>query len=157
MRGLGLVEEKCFTKGAYHRFTGYANSQMKKIRSKKPTGSRVALVEKFGYDTKFAMHLVRLMSECEQILNEGNLDITLHREKLRNVRNGEWSFEYLEEWFGKKEIMVEEAYNKTELPYTYDEAEMKKLLLECLEIQYGTVSDAVGSEIQEKNLPIRRD
>ena len=48
---------------------------MKNIQNKNPVGKRVELVEKFGYDTKFAYHVVRLVNECECILLKEDLDI----------------------------------------------------------------------------------
>ena len=131
-------------KGAYHRFRGYANSQMKKIRLKtlSTNQKRRVLIEQHGYDTKFAMHLVRLMDECEQILSEGNLDVTRNREQLRNVRAGAWTLEHLETWFDEKEKALEIIYAKSELRQTYDEGAMRELLLECLEEHYGSVEEA---------------
>ena len=132
-------------KGCYHRFKGYAYSQLKKVRNKRPVGDRAELVEKFGYDTKYAMHLVRLLGECEQILNEHTLDLTRDRKRLRHIREGGWTLDQLEEWFEEMEIGLEKAYNNSTLPYTYDEDAMKQLLLECLEIHYGSIEGAVGS------------
>jgi hypothetical protein len=37
-------------KGSWHKFKGYAYSQLNKIRTKTPTGKRAELVEKYGYD-----------------------------------------------------------------------------------------------------------
>lgn len=137
--------------GSYWKFKGYAYSQMHKIEIKKPKegSKRADLVEKFGYDTKFAMHLVRLMSEAEQILIEGDLDITRNREQLKAIRRGEWTIEQIKRHFEDKERALENLYNNTALPHRPDEAKIKKILTECLELHYGSLGNA---EIEQPDL-----
>ncbi len=68
-------------KGCWHKFKGYAFSQMKKMESKDPDpdSKRAANRAKYGFDTKFAAHTLRLMYECEQILESGELDLRVSR------------------------------------------------------------------------------
>jgi len=66
-------------KGCWHKFKGYAYSQLHKMRTKKPEGKRIETVDKYGYDVKFAYHVVRLLDEVEQILTTHDLDITRAR------------------------------------------------------------------------------
>jgi len=57
---------------------------------------RASLEAKFGYDTKHAMHLVRLISEGNELLTTGN--ITFPRpdaEELLDIRNGKYSYDAL--------------------------------------------------------------
>lgn len=58
-------------KGSWYKFKGYSYSQLHKMENKNPEGSRVETIQKFGYDLKFAYHVVRLLNEVEQILSEG--------------------------------------------------------------------------------------
>ncbi|MEM7033402.1 MAG: nucleotidyltransferase domain-containing protein [Chloroflexota bacterium] len=60
-------------KGAWHKYKGYAYSQLNKMQNKKSEGKRRDLVKQYGYDVKFAYHLVRLLLEVEEILETGNL------------------------------------------------------------------------------------
>ena len=39
---------------------------MHKMRTKEPEGKRRAIIEEFGFDVKFAYHVVRLLNEVEQ-------------------------------------------------------------------------------------------
>ena len=66
------------SKRSYHTFKGYAYSQRIKLQVKKEnmTGRR-ELAEEFGYDTKFASHLIRLLMECHQILVEKTISFPL--------------------------------------------------------------------------------
>lgn len=66
--------------------------------------ARAKLEAEFGYDSKHAMHLVRLMKMGEEILLRGEVDVYRKhdREELIRIRNGEWPFEKLIEWADKK-------------------------------------------------------
>ena len=132
-------------KGCYHKFKGYAYSQMHKMRIKDPEkgSKRYDMVQKYGYDLKFAYHLVRLLNECEQILIEGDLDLQRNREQLKSIRRGEWSMAQVEEYFEKKEMNLEELYVKSDLPHQPDEEVLKGLLLEALELHYGSIDECI--------------
>lgn len=127
-------------KGSWHKFKGYAYSQMAKIRNKTNSSNpkRADDIKKHGYDTKFAMHLVRLMCEVEQILTEGDLDLERNREQLKKVREGLHSFEEIQKWFSDKERSLESAYIDSRLPYKADEERIRQILMECLESHYGS-------------------
>ena len=79
------------------------------MRTKKPEGKRIETIEKYGYDVKFAYHVVRLLDEVEQILTIGDLDITRDRERLKAIRSGEWEMERVEQHFENKERILENA------------------------------------------------
>lgn len=130
-------------KGAWHKFKGYAYSQLNKIRTKTPTGKRAALVEEFGFDTKFAYHVVRLLLEVEQILVHRDIDLERDREQLKAIRRGDWTLAQLEQWAGDKERALEAIYHASDVPYAPDEARIKRHLIHCLEMHYGDLSSAV--------------
>lgn len=133
-------------RGAWHKFKGYAYSQMNKIRTKNPTGKRVELVEQHGYDVKFAYHVVRLLLEVEMILGEHDVDLERHREQLKGIRRGEWTLDRLIDWAQAKERDLESLYASSSLPHRPREPEIKALLLRCLEHHYGDLSKAVVVE-----------
>src|ERR1019366_2873763 len=57
--------------------------------------------KKFGYDTKHAAHLVRLISQCFEILKNGTLHVDrsdLDKELLLGIRNGAWTYNELRNW-----------------------------------------------------------
>lgn len=130
-------------KGAWHKFKGYAYSQLHKMTTKDPIGQRKKIIETYGYDVKFAYHVVRLLNEVEQILIEGDIDLQRNREQLKSIRRGEWKESDIREYFAAKEKDLEKLYLESTLPYSPDEAKIKKLLLECLEEHYGNLSDAI--------------
>ena len=130
-------------KGAFHKYKGYAYSQMHKIRTKKPVASRKAEYDKHGYDLKFAYHTVRLMNQAEQILIEGDLDLERNRQQLKDIRKGYWSLEQVEKYFEEKERSLEAVYASSTLQHKPDQEVIKRLLLNCLEITYGSLDNVV--------------
>jgi len=131
-------------KGSFHKIRGYAFSQAKKIRSKEaPTGNRKELVDKFGFDVKYAYHVVRLMDQAQQILEEGDLDLTRNAEKLKAIRRGEWTIEDIEEYFTRKESDLETVYTNSKLRHSPDESAIRQLLIDCIEHHYGNLGDAL--------------
>ena len=136
-------------KGSYHKFRGYAYAQLHKIGTKANSQNpkRQESIEKYGFDLKFAYHVVRLALEGEQILVEQDLDIERSREVLKSIRRGEWSEEKLRGWFGEKEKQLEELYVKSDLRHSPDEDAIKELLMNCLEHHYGSLDNAVKREV----------
>jgi uncharacterized protein len=130
-------------KGAWHKFKGYAFSQMHKMSIKEPEGKRKEVVDKYGFDLKFGYHVVRLLNEIEMILIEGDLDLQRNREQLKAIRRGEWTKEQVVQYFTDKEKSLEETYAKSTLPWSPDEEKIKKLLLICLEMHYGSLDKVI--------------
>lgn len=133
-------------KGCWATFKGYAYGQMHKIRSKKPEGKRKIIVDQFGYDVKFAYHVVRLLNEVEQLLVEESLELTRNSEQLKSIRRGEWSLETLEAYFERKEADLESYYLKSKLPDMPRVDVIRNLLLECLEQHYGSIDGLVNQD-----------
>lgn len=135
-------------KGAMHKLRGYAYAQLSKIENQSNSSNpdRQELIRLFGYDTKFAYHLVRLILEAEQILVEHDLDLERNREVLKSIRRGEWTLDRLKEFFYVKEKSLVEVYAKSTLRDVPDEDAIKALLMDCLETHYGNLGAAVVRE-----------
>src|SRR5438445_303481 len=131
--------KKFLHQGICDRFKGYAYAQIHKMQTKapEPGSKRAQLREKYGFDSKFAYHTVRLLNEAEQLLLEGDLDLQRNREMLKSIRRGEWSMEQILDYFEKKRLDLESARAKSPLRATPDEAGVRELLLHCLESHYG--------------------
>jgi predicted nucleotidyltransferase len=139
------------SKKAWHTYKGYSYEQLHKMDIKNPKGKRKAMVDEFGYDLKFAYHVVRLLLQVEQILAEETLDLERNREVLKAIRRGEWGkgeegVNRIRQFFQDKEVQLEKLYQSSHLRWAPDEEEIKTLLLECLEEHYGDLSSAVVSE-----------
>lgn len=124
-----------------------SDEQLKEYyRLYKNCGTRAEDVKVNLYSTKYAYHLVRLMDEVEQILNEGDLDLEKNRGRLKAIRRGEWTEDRVREYFEQKEKLLEDAYHKSPLPHKPRESELKELLLNCLEQYFGTLKGALVRE-----------
>lgn len=132
-------------KGAWHKFKGYAYGQVKFMKTKVPESDskRYEMVQKYGYDVKFAYHVVRLMDEVEQILMTGDINLQQNREQLKSIRRGEWTMEQIEEHFNRKERDLESLYITSTLPKRPDEKKITQLLMDCLEEHYGDISTMI--------------
>lgn len=80
-------------------------------------GSRQELVSKYGFDTKFASHLIRLLKEGQELLATGDLRFPLYcKDLLREIRAGKHSMDEVLSLADFVENFVEELYEKTTLP-----------------------------------------
>lgn len=128
------ARELFLSKKAYHTFKGYAYAQRQKLIIKKEnmTG-RTELAEKFGYDTKFASHLVRLLMEALQILTEHMIQFPLPQNNLiRDIKIGKYTLEWVLKKSEEIESLVDLAYVKSDLQYTPNFEEINKLQITLL-------------------------
>lgn len=136
------------SKLAWHKFKGYAYSQLHKMKIKNPdeNSKRKWMYDEYGYDCKFAYNVIRLLHEIEMILIEEDLDLERNREQLKSIRRGEWTMEQIIEYAGNKEKKLENIYLTSKLVEKPREKEIKNLLFECLEIHYGSLDNVVHRE-----------
>jgi len=135
------------SKKTFNSYIGYAFSQLHKMDSKNPIGKRVKIREKYGFDTSFAAHVVRLLLQCEQILEEGDMDLTRNSERIKAIKRGEVSQQEIKEFFELKRKHLEKLYQESDkIPYKVDEDRIRALLLECLEHHYGSLSEVVQTK-----------
>jgi predicted nucleotidyltransferase len=129
-------------KQCWPKYKGYAYQQLKKMKDKKPeVGSkRWKIREMYGYDVKFAYHLVRLLYEVEMIMNEHMIDIQRHRHHLKAIRRGEIKENDIMAWAASKEKTLELAYANSTLRMEPEREKIKSLLITCLEHHYGSMS-----------------
>lgn len=121
--------------GAKREWDQYQN--WKKTRNP----ARAVLEEKYGYDTKNAYHLVRLIRMCREILTTGKVLVKrLDREELLTIRNGAWSYEQLIEFAEREDLALNELYNSTTvLPRTPDKEKLDQLCIRLVEQSLGRV------------------
>lgn len=131
--------------GFYIKCKAYAYSQLHKMGTAKEntSGKRKELRDRFGLDTKFASHTVRLLYEAEMALLECDLDLQRNREHLKAIRRGEVPEEDIRLWAAEKEKYLEKAKETSKLPLWPDEEKIKTLLLECLEMHFGKLDNII--------------
>jgi len=134
--GKKLIESRdlFLSKKSYHTFRGYAHSQKRKILTKVAEGKRVAIIEKHGYDTKFAMHLMRLLYEGLDIMVSREIIYPCpHRKQLRAIRHGEWKLEKVLSEAERIEHLIDEAYVRSDLQHSANQKEIEELQMSLLE------------------------
>lgn len=123
-------------KGCFQKFRGYAYAQLKKLES----SPRAELVELYGYDSKHLYHIIRLGLQCQQILQEGDMDISINGELLKAIRRGEWTLEYAKERFHQKLEELDKLYIESKLQYAPDMGFLRNMLMVCIEMKYGSIA-----------------
>lgn len=96
--------------------------------------ARAALEERFGYDTKHGMHLVRLMRMCREIL-EGRGVIVRRPDaaELLEIRAGAWTYERLIEWAQHQDDELEALAKTSPLPRSVDRHALDRLCAQLVE------------------------
>lgn len=139
------------TKRAKSTFSGYAVSQLKKLSvtgddallaPKNLAGvaeasKRAKRQAKFGYDTKNAMHLVRLLRMCYEILCTGIVQVKRpDADELLAIRNGAWTLKEIREYTEHMDAMIAEAAEYCWLPEHPDEKKIDSFLVQMLKDRF---------------------
>lgn len=113
--------ERFLSREAALRFAGYMKSQREQmlgIRGKKHT-NRPELVDVYGFDTKFAYHMVRLGLQGVELLTTGGITLPIpepHRTWLRELRNGQHSKDEALGWAADLEAQLMRLASTADLP-----------------------------------------
>ncbi|WP_263375226.1 nucleotidyltransferase domain-containing protein [Granulicella aggregans] len=90
-------KELFLSKRSAVQFLGFAENQLKRITGEKGKGAKGTRPEyegAFGYDTKAAMHTLRLLFECTELMREGTITLPRpERELLIDLRGGSWTLD----------------------------------------------------------------
>ena len=117
--GAALVKarEAFISRDSGNRFLGYLVAQKMKMKGERAnTTNRPELVAKYGFDTKFAMHALRLAFEGIEILTRRRITLPVAEPNLsilRGVRTGQYSL-------GDTLAMIDKA-----------EMQLRELLKDC--------------------------
>jgi predicted nucleotidyltransferase len=118
------------SKRAFYSYAGYAESQLKRLDGYRNNSTkRKVLRDTFGYDTKFGMHLIRLLRMLVEILEQKT--IIVHRpdaEELVAIRNGAWTKEKLVAEGARLKDKAEKLILTSKLP---DEPNLELLNSHC--------------------------
>jgi hypothetical protein len=100
---------------------------------------RAAIEFQFGYDTKHAYHLVRLCRMCLEILQDKKVLVKRpDAEELIRIRNGDWSYDKLLEWFEGQENILNTAYQNSTLPHSPNKSKIDEICIKMIkEFLYG--------------------
>ena len=127
------------SKKAYMTFTGYAASQLRRMKRFNYEGGymgakRKALVDKYGYDCKNASHLIRLLSMGIEFLSTGRLNVfrTTDAEALIDIKTGKWDIEKVKSYAEELRLLTKEAHEKSPLPEEPNQDKIEEILMEII-------------------------
>jgi predicted nucleotidyltransferase len=96
--------------------------------------ARAELEAKHGYDTKHAMHLVRLLRMAREILTTGKVIVFRpDAEELLAIRNGAWEYERLVEWAECEDAALADLYESSPLPRAPDVKRIDEVVVNLID------------------------
>jgi predicted nucleotidyltransferase len=121
------------SKEAGFRFLGYMKSQTDRLAGERGQKgvNRPELVEKYGYDTKYAYHIIRLGMQGIEFIEEGKISVPLPetvRDLLLAIRHGAYPLEKVLLWAKELEARLRQSIDESELPETAPELPINTLL-----------------------------
>lgn len=115
--------ELFLAKGHVKPFLGFADDQMKRLLGQKGQKNihRAELEEKHGYDTKYAIHVIRLYGEAKELMQEGRITLPRpNRDELAAIRMGKYSLGEIREMGRQLESEALAAQATSPLPDSVD-------------------------------------
>ncbi len=111
------------SKQIYNPFKGYMRQQHERMLGTRGqlNVTRPELVEKYGFDTKYAGHVVRLGLQGKELLETGKLILPMpkeSRELVVSVRTGGYTLEQVSSMIIELEKQLTVAYEASTLPDT---------------------------------------
>ncbi|PAE16339.1 hypothetical protein CHH91_09520 [Virgibacillus sp. 7505] len=119
------------SKAIQKKFGGYANSQIQKLKQRNVSRSgRQDLIDLYGYDTKFFMHSVRLLTSAIEILETGDFStFRPNRSFLLDCRKGAYTFSEAVELIELLDNDLKRAAEHSTLPEKPDYHAINQLLI----------------------------
>lgn len=122
----------------YHQERAYQNAlrewQQYQTWKTQRNPKRAELEAKYGYDSKHASHLVRLMRMCREILTTGQVIVKRpDREELLAIKQGAWKYEDLIAWAEQQDSELAALEKSSPLPHGPDRERLDQLCIEIVE------------------------
>src|SRR3984893_4860572 len=141
-RELRALGGSILSKRAGRGYLGYLGGQRERLmgsRGQKRV-NRPELVEAHGFDTKYAMHALRLGYQGLELLQTGRVTLPMpepERARVMSVRRGEHSLDEVVEEIGEVEQRLEAALEQTALPDSPDDDAVNEFLIDAYRQAWG--------------------
>jgi uncharacterized protein len=119
------------SKGHLKPFLKFADDQMERLCGRKGQKNihRAALEERHGYDTKYAMHVIRLYLEGKEYVETGKITLPNSRvDLLIAIREGKYKRSEVEQMGRELQADALEAQQRSPLPDRVDLSAVSKLI-----------------------------
>jgi predicted nucleotidyltransferase len=124
--------EQLLSKKSAIQYLGFADSQRMRLTGERGMGKhgqRIDLIEKYGYDTKFGMHYIRLLYECRELLRDRHLTLPRpERDQLIAVRTGKVAQEEMFAMGRELKAECESLMAESTLPDEPDKAALSRII-----------------------------
>jgi hypothetical protein len=133
------------------KYLGYADAQLKRMCGQRGTGKhgqRPEIIGKFGYDTKAAMHTLRLLYEGIELMRDHWVTLprpARERQLLLAIRRGEWSEERVIRQANRLMNRIQESAVGSSLPETVDLQPVSKLVSEIYLQHWASSQQAIAT------------
>lgn len=128
---LTLGRELFLAKSHIGAFLGYANAQLRRLLNQQggKDCNRPFLEAEHGYDTKYAMHITRLLHEVRELLDSGTITLPRpEKDLLIDIRKGRFKLYELEQLNNQLEVEALEAAKLSGLPERVDRGAISRLV-----------------------------
>lgn len=117
-------------------FLGYMQAQKARLANEQGGrhGSRPDLVAQYGFDVKYAGHIIRLGYQGLELMTTGHVSLPMqpeHREDVLAVRTGKWTLERVLSRAGELERELRDSLDTSPLPAGPDEEAINDFLSEA--------------------------
>ena len=113
------------------QFMGYANAQLQRLFNQRgqKNCNRPFLEEQHGYDTKYAMHIIRLLHEAREFLSTANITLPRpEKELLIQIRKGDFKLHEILAMANSLQEAVLGAKEASPLPDKVDRRAVSELI-----------------------------
>lgn len=125
-------KDKFLSRKHVSHFKGFADAQLRRtmgLSGQGKHGQRPELENRFGYDVKSAMHVIRLLNEGIELMREHKITLPRpEKELLISIRSGAWSQDRLINEANKLFVEIDNAAAESTLPSSINRQEISKLI-----------------------------
>lgn len=132
-----------FSINAGYAFRGYAEQQFQRLMGERGQMSvkRPELITAYGYDTKYAAHVLRLCHQGEMMLREGRFPMPVdpwERDIILAVRGGSVTFDDCTVLLRQHRAQLEHALERSTLPRLPDTAVINALIMDIYDSAWAS-------------------
>ncbi len=126
-------------------FLGFADDQMKRLLGEKGQKNihRADLEKQHGYDTKYAMHVIRLYGEAKELMEDGRITLPRpNKDELIAIRRGKYKLSEIKELGTQLQAEALRSSENSQLPAQIDRQRISQMVAEAYQEFWATQEQA---------------
>ncbi len=149
-RFIGSRRGELLSKRAARQYIGFATAQRMRLTGERGMGrhgQRPDLIERYGFDVKFAMHYVRLLGECRELLRERKVTLPRpEKELLIDIRTGKYTQDQVFEMGDELTHDCERLLETSDLPETVNALTLSQYIADAYQYHWRLPATAVSAD-----------